>query len=93
MKLSYNWLKDYLKCDLDPAQVAATMTATTIRMIESMRLAMYLPIGEPPFDGTPDQYIGRASFVSRMFYLSPAGTISPGPVLCHFWMKLAVSAH
>lgn len=26
MKLSYNWLKDYLKCDLTPAQVADAMT-------------------------------------------------------------------
>ena len=32
MKLSYNWLKDYLKCDLDPAQVAATMTAIGIEV-------------------------------------------------------------
>ena len=26
MKLSYSWLKDYLKCELSPAQVADAMT-------------------------------------------------------------------
>ena len=32
MKLSYNWLKDYLKCGLDPEQIAATMTAIGIEV-------------------------------------------------------------
>ena len=26
MKLSYNWLKDYLECDLTPQQIADAMT-------------------------------------------------------------------
>ncbi len=32
MKLSYNWLKDYLKCDLTPQQVADAMTAIGIEV-------------------------------------------------------------
>lgn len=32
MKLSYNWLKDYLKFDLTPAQVAAAMTSIGIEV-------------------------------------------------------------
>lgn len=32
MKLSYNWLKDYLKCDLSPAQVAEAMTSIGIEV-------------------------------------------------------------
>lgn len=32
MKLSYNWLKDYLKCDLSPVQVAEAMTAIGIEV-------------------------------------------------------------
>ena len=27
MKVSYNWLKEYLKCDLTPEQVAEAMTS------------------------------------------------------------------
>ena len=30
MKVSYNWLKDYLECDLTPQQVADIMTAIGI---------------------------------------------------------------
>ena len=32
MKLSYNWLKDYLKCDLTPAQIAEAMTSIGIEV-------------------------------------------------------------
>lgn len=32
MKLSYNWLKDYLKCDLTPEQVAEAMTSIGIEV-------------------------------------------------------------
>ncbi|MCQ2177618.1 MAG: phenylalanine--tRNA ligase subunit beta [Bacteroidales bacterium] len=32
MKLSYDWLKDYLKCDLNPAQIAEAMTAIGIEV-------------------------------------------------------------
>ncbi|MCQ2158286.1 MAG: phenylalanine--tRNA ligase subunit beta [Bacteroidales bacterium] len=32
MKLSYNWLKDYLKCDLTPQQIADAMTAIGIEV-------------------------------------------------------------
>ncbi len=32
MKLSYEWLKDYLKCDLNPLQVAEAMTAIGIEV-------------------------------------------------------------
>lgn len=32
MKLSYNWLKDYLKCDLTPQQVADAMTSIGIEV-------------------------------------------------------------
>ena len=27
MKVSYNWLKDYLKCDLGPEEIAAALTS------------------------------------------------------------------
>ncbi len=32
MKLSYNWLKDYLKCDLSPQQIADAMTSIGIEV-------------------------------------------------------------
>lgn len=32
MKVSYNWLKDYLKCDLSPQQVADAMTSIGIEV-------------------------------------------------------------
>ena len=32
MKLSYDWLKDYLQCDLDPKGVAEAMTAIGIEV-------------------------------------------------------------
>lgn len=32
MKLSYNWLKDYLKCDLSPQQIAEVMTSIGIEV-------------------------------------------------------------
>ena len=32
MKISYNWLKDYLKCDLSPQQIAEAMTSIGIEV-------------------------------------------------------------
>ena len=32
MKVSYNWLKEYLACDLTPDQVAEAMTAIGIEV-------------------------------------------------------------
>ena len=32
MKLSYNWLKEYIKCDLDPQQIADAMTSIGIEV-------------------------------------------------------------
>ena len=32
MKLSYSWLKDYLKCDLNPQQIADAMTGIGIEV-------------------------------------------------------------
>ena len=32
MKLSYNWLKDYLKCDLSPVEIAEAMTSIGIEV-------------------------------------------------------------
>ena len=32
MKLSYNWLKDYLKCDLTPQEIADAMTSIGIEV-------------------------------------------------------------
>lgn len=32
MKLSYNWLKDYLKCDLSVQQIADAMTSVGIEV-------------------------------------------------------------
>ena len=32
MKVSYNWLKDYLKCDLNPQQIAEAMTSIGIEV-------------------------------------------------------------
>ena len=32
MKLSYSWLKDYLKCELSPAQIAEAMTSIGIEV-------------------------------------------------------------
>ena len=32
MKLSYNWLKDYLKCDLSATQIAEAMTSIGIEV-------------------------------------------------------------
>ncbi|MCQ2153634.1 MAG: phenylalanine--tRNA ligase subunit beta [Bacteroidales bacterium] len=36
MKLSYNWLKDYLRCDLSPEQIAEAMTSIGIE-VDSVR--------------------------------------------------------
>ena len=32
MKLSYNWLKDYIKCDLSAQQIADAMTSIGIEV-------------------------------------------------------------
>jgi len=44
MKLSYNWLKDYLKCDLTPVQVAEAMTAIGIE-VDSLEQEDQIPGG------------------------------------------------
>ena len=44
MKLSYNWLKDYLKCDLTPSQVAEAMTSIGIE-VDSVETVEQIPGG------------------------------------------------
>ena len=44
MKLSYNWLKTYLKCDLTPEQVAEYMTSIGIE-VDSVRMQEVIPGG------------------------------------------------
>ena len=44
MKLSYNWLKDYLKCDLTPDQVAEAMTSIGIE-VDGVETAEQIPGG------------------------------------------------
>ena len=44
MKLSYNWLKDYLKCELTPQQVADAMTAIGIE-VDSVEEQEQIPGG------------------------------------------------
>jgi len=44
MKLSYNWLKDYLQCDLTPEQVAEAMTSIGIE-VDSLETTEQVPGG------------------------------------------------
>ena len=44
MKLSYNWLKEYLKCDLTPEQVAEAMTYIGIE-VDSVEMQEVIPGG------------------------------------------------
>ena len=44
MKLSYNWLKEYLKCDLSPEQVAEAMTSIGIE-VDSLEMQEVVPGG------------------------------------------------
>ena len=44
MKLSYSWLKDYLKCDLTPSQVAEAMTSIGIE-VDSVEETEEIPGG------------------------------------------------
>jgi len=44
MKLSYNWLKDYLKCELTPEQVAEAMTSIGIE-VDGVETAEQIPGG------------------------------------------------
>ena len=44
MKLSYNWLKEYLKCDLSPEQVAEAMTSIGIE-VDSVEMQEVIPGG------------------------------------------------
>ena len=44
MRLSYSWLKDYLKCDLTPAQVAEAMTSIGIE-VDSLEETEAVPGG------------------------------------------------
>ena len=42
MKLSYNWLKEYLKADLTPDQVAEAMTSIGIE-VDSVQMQEVIP--------------------------------------------------
>ena len=44
MKVSYNWLKEYLACDLTPDQVAEAMTAIGIE-VDSVEFQEEIPGG------------------------------------------------
>ena len=44
MKLSYSWLKDYLKCDLTPDQMAEAMTSIGIE-VDSVQMQEVIPGG------------------------------------------------
>lgn len=44
MKLSYNWLKDYLKCDLTPQQIAEAMTSIGIE-VDGVEMQEQIPGG------------------------------------------------
>ena len=44
MKVSYNWLKDYLEMDLTPAQVAEAMTSIGIE-VDSLEEQEEIPGG------------------------------------------------
>ena len=44
MKVSYKWLKDYLKCDLTPEQVAEAMTSIGIE-VDSVEMEEAVPGG------------------------------------------------
>ena len=44
MKLSYSWLKEYLKCDLTPDQVAEAMTSIGIE-VDSVQMQEVIPGG------------------------------------------------
>ena len=44
MKLSCNWLKDYLVCDLTPEQIAEAMTSIGIE-VDSLETAEQIPGG------------------------------------------------
>ncbi len=44
MKLSYSWLKDYLKCDLTPSEVAEAMTSIGIE-VDSVEVQEIIPGG------------------------------------------------
>ena len=44
MKVSYNWLKEYLKCDLTPDQVAEAMTSIGIE-VDSVEMEEAVPGG------------------------------------------------
>ena len=44
MKLSYSWLKEYLKCDLTPDQVAEAMTSIGIE-VDSVQMQEVIPSG------------------------------------------------
>lgn len=44
MKLSYNWLKDYLKCDLSPERIAEIMTSIGIE-VDSVEYQEQIPGG------------------------------------------------
>ena len=44
MTISYNWLKDYLECDLTPAQVADALTSIGLE-VDSVETVEEIPGG------------------------------------------------
>ena len=46
MKVSYNWLKDYLKCDLSPEEIAAALTSIGLE-VDAVEEVEEIPEGLP----------------------------------------------
>ena len=44
MKISYNWLKEYLKCDLTPQEVAQALTSIGLE-VDSLEMVEAIPGG------------------------------------------------
>ena len=44
MKISYNWLKDYIECDLTPGQVADALTSIGLE-VDSVETVEEIPGG------------------------------------------------
>ena len=61
MKISYNWLKDYIACDLTPEQVAEALTSIglevdSIEMEEEIPGGLELTIDTAAIPGGPSLY-------------------------------------
>ena len=48
MKISYNWLKDYLECDLAPEAVAKALTSIGLE-VDALEEIEEIPSGSLPF--------------------------------------------